>query len=626
MREETPKSRQDYLSAVEQISKISNPTEAVFFNLAQALQPLEYYGRFELCRETCDAITKIFGQHPDEQLRAAAKQQTEDVLARLGLIGKPINMDGLVLADGKPFDWKQYRGKVVMIEFWLSHAQAWQRQLPDFQKIYQEYHSKGFEIVGINLDQDRSAAETFLFRTKLPWPVTYSAEPGANAVAMACRVSSIPFSLLVGADGKVVDLYTNPDRLKVHLENLLSGKKPTETKDSSADKKTNDVSFDDRLFQRLSSQTHPARFTVAGNLLQEEQRQGTQQASDSEASELPEASGNPYSVPDGATAAQLVTYLLDMSDKPRTIQNRAAFRQAMVAASDQLLKAARSKRDTVLAASTKFESLHFLAFDGDKAADEALVAFAKARRSDAIPQVSKQANLYLLERQALDSKSIDPKEIPALVEKLHRAFSDLESLDDRHLRIASATVRAINQLESEESRGTEFDRFGKLFAKSEDAELRRYGKQLAKPSAGGSALVGKALALDGVTEIGVEFDWATYRGKVILVDFWATWCGPCIREIPQVKAAYEKWKDKGFDVVGINLDKDPQALASFLKDNPMPWSQLVSEGAAEAAKAYGVRGIPTMMVIDRDGKILAVAHRIAELEPTIAKQLEASSE
>ena len=76
-----------------------------------------------------------------------------------------------------------------------------------------------------------------------------------------------------------------------------------------------------------------------------------------------------------------------------------------------------------------------------------------------------------------------------------------------------------------------------------------------------SKLVGQPLVLTGNTTDGAAFNWAAYRGKVVLVDFWATWCGPCRREMPNVKALYEKHKAKGFEVVGVSLDKDLDALA-----------------------------------------------------------------
>jgi thiol-disulfide isomerase/thioredoxin len=66
---------------------------------------------------------------------------------------------------------------------------------------------------------------------------------------------------------------------------------------------------------------------------------------------------------------------------------------------------------------------------------------------------------------------------------------------------------------------------------------------------------------------------AKFKGKVVLVDFWATWCGPCRGELPNVLAAYKKYHDKGFEIIGISLDRDENALKSFIKENGMVWPQ-----------------------------------------------------
>ena len=104
---------------------------------------------------------------------------------------------------------------------------------------------------------------------------------------------------------------------------------------------------------------------------------------------------------------------------------------------------------------------------------------------------------------------------------------------------------------------------------------------------------------------------ADYRGKLVLLDFWATWCGPCIVELPNVKAVYEKYHDKGFEIIGISLDTDEAALRKFIRENQLPWRQVFDgEGwKTPLVKKYGVRGIPAQFLIDREGRVISVQAR-----------------
>jgi thiol-disulfide isomerase/thioredoxin len=188
--------------------------------------------------------------------------------------------------------------------------------------------------------------------------------------------------------------------------------------------------------------------------------------------------------------------------------------------------------------------------------------------------------------------------------------------------MASSTVALINRLEDGEAREKHFATFGNAFAKASDKELARYGKKLVKkPAASQSDLVGKELELAGTTASGEAFDWKKYRGKVVLVDFWATWCGPCLREMPHVRELYDRLHEQGLEVVGVSLDKDAEALAEFLAENQLPWETLAGDETQELAEKYSVRGIPTMMAIDKEGKILGVAHQVAALRPLLEKAL-----
>lgn len=115
---------------------------------------------------------------------------------------------------------------------------------------------------------------------------------------------------------------------------------------------------------------------------------------------------------------------------------------------------------------------------------------------------------------------------------------------------------------------------------------------------------------------------AKYKGRVLLLDFWATWCGPCVAEMPNVKATYAKYHAQGFDVLGISLDLEPKALSDFIKAQKIAWPQVYDTASkGKIANLYGVRAIPFAILIGRDGKIAAVDVRGEALESAVKSAL-----
>ncbi len=130
----------------------------------------------------------------------------------------------------------------------------------------------------------------------------------------------------------------------------------------------------------------------------------------------------------------------------------------------------------------------------------------------------------------------------------------------------------------------------------------------------------KFTALDGRA-----VDVAALRGKVVLIDFWATWCGPCKEELPNVKAAYDKYHAQGFEVVAVSLDaeKDKQKLSDYVREHALPWPQHF-DGKGwknEFAVKFGIRAIPAMFLLDQEGKVVTTEARGSKLEREIRRLL-----
>lgn len=124
-------------------------------------------------------------------------------------------------------------------------------------------------------------------------------------------------------------------------------------------------------------------------------------------------------------------------------------------------------------------------------------------------------------------------------------------------------------------------------------------------------------ALDGAV-----VDLAKMRGKVVLIDFWATWCGPCVKEVPNVVEAYKKLHPKGFEIIGVSLDKDKAKLEAFIKENGMAWPQYF-DGKGwqnEISSRFGIQSIPAMWLVDKKGMLVETNAR-KDLEQKVEKLL-----
>ena len=120
--------------------------------------------------------------------------------------------------------------------------------------------------------------------------------------------------------------------------------------------------------------------------------------------------------------------------------------------------------------------------------------------------------------------------------------------------------------------------------------------------------IGKpAMDFSQVDAKGDDVSLALLKGKYVLIDFWASWCGPCRTEYPFLKEAYEQFKDKGFEIIGVSLDNDKAAWLNAIKDNGFMWPELcdLKGRKNEVALAYGITGIPANFLIDPAGNIIA---------------------
>jgi thiol-disulfide isomerase/thioredoxin len=174
-----------------------------------------------------------------------------------------------------------------------------------------------------------------------------------------------------------------------------------------------------------------------------------------------------------------------------------------------------------------------------------------------------------------------------------------------------------------------YTEFGKVLAASKNPEFASVGKTM-QGAARRAKLMGSPITVHGKTVQGKDFDWSSYKGKVVLVDFWATWCPPCKEEIPNIKKMYDTYHDRGFEVVAISLDQDGREKPTkYMEQHKLPWTCLFDREPGKdlqpLAEYYGIFEIPQAILVNREGRVISMNARGPELARLLEKELGAQS-
>ncbi|MCA9099836.1 MAG: redoxin family protein [Pirellulales bacterium] len=339
---------------------------------------------------------------------------------------------------------------------------------------------------------------------------------------------------------------------------------------------------------------------------------------------------DPFAVPDG-TVEELIDYMRGLSQQRPLERSREALiehlhkvSQAMVEACDKVLAKTDLSDDVYVAiAKQKLEALNMLVrLEAENAVANLRRVASEFSQSDKT-EVAQAAKFQLI---VLDLQSLDASNTAAttaLIDKVDQYLAD-GPLTNNHYSVAMSLAQQLELEGQTELAALAYKKFGTRLAASDNAEIAARG-EIMLGSARRLNLVGNSVDISGTLVDGKEFDWSKYRGKVVLVDFWATWCGPCRAELPNVLENYEKYHDRGFEVVGISLDDDRSALESFLEEQKIPWETLFSDdpnGAVnKLASYYGVSAIPTVWLIDQQGKVVSLMARGPALGELLGEML-----
>lgn len=338
----------------------------------------------------------------------------------------------------------------------------------------------------------------------------------------------------------------------------------------------------------------------------------------------------PIVVPDGSPAE-----LLEFIDKikkvpppsnqmPALVAHVRKVCTAVVAAVDKIGTAGDEQQQT-RAITAKLDALHLLRRVRDPAAGPAMRKYLDELLADKRSFVPPLARVYDLATRLGEADLGDNAALEKLLEEVREHVRSAKPTV-RNFNIALQTAMLMERAGLTKLATEAYVEFAAAFELSDDPKVVENAKTLAG-AARFLLLPGHAMDVKGKTLGGEKFDVKQYAGKVVLVEFWATWCGPCVAELPNLLEIYSKYHDRGFEVVGISLDSERERLESFVKREEVPWTVLFDDDAeakgwqTALAREYGVMSIPRAVLIGRDGKVVSLAAHGEPLWDLLAAQI-----
>lgn len=353
----------------------------------------------------------------------------------------------------------------------------------------------------------------------------------------------------------------------------------------------------------------------------------TAQAENQPEKSLPEIPPLPEGTPEELMnfVKELKTNNVRPSSREQMMEYMKSLASISVEAADKVLS--QVKPDAPLfseAAMMKMESLMMLGRLGDQVAAKDMAEFAATLASSPNKELAQEAQRVVLVAEA---QQVFASGDIAAGEQLVKNVTSILVADPDDLKSAGLAMQIAQAFErmpgGEAVAVSALKSFGSVFSKSSNPRIKKMSESFAG-TLRRLSLPGNPMEIRGTLMNGEPFDPKSLAGKVVLVDFWATWCGPCVQEIPNVLQQYEKYHDQGFEVVGISLDQDRSALEKFIVDQKVPWPILFEESEGSGwqhplATFYGISGIPTVILIGRDGNVITLNARGEQLGQELAK-------
>jgi thiol-disulfide isomerase/thioredoxin len=236
-----------------------------------------------------------------------------------------------------------------------------------------------------------------------------------------------------------------------------------------------------------------------------------------------------------------------------------------------------------------------------------------AFKLDVLPASPAETAEARLQTRLASFAEATPAEQKKLVAEVTKEFLKKgENVTFQDAQVAATLAMTIDEGDIKFARST-IESFIKIFDGAADKKLTGLSRFL-EGELKKFEKIGTEIEIAGETTDGKAFDLKNLKGKVVLVDFWATWCGPCVGEIPNIIEAHKKYGRQGFVVIGVSLDRDNADITKFVEARKLPWKSINVEDSKKLADKYGVNAIPYPVLVGRDGRIVSLRARGPQLD------------
>lgn len=499
-------------------------------------------------------------RYQELEWRLAAARTTTIGMPLIGLQVRDVNNKVTDLLDVVP-----HNGKYVLLDFWASWCGICLHSMPEVKAIREAFADR-LDVVGISIDEKEAAWRKAMEKHPEPWAQYCTTAEGYRDLTTKFQIGNgVPYYLLLAPDGKVISSPKRPSCVERYLLEQTSQYHLVGTVDSLEDGDSVFVCSMQGFFAMVPEDTavvKDGRFDFRGKI-------------------------------DGAT----LRYIVGIHGG----QSKSISPFILEAGRTDMELYQDSRRDRIDG------GMNYRLYKEFERGDSSINA--QMEQPWAITRDSTlSADVRAKAQATLDS-------LQQVQKKYHKKF-----IVDH---IPSALSDMLFGLCSWEMKADEQEAMLKILGERQP-QYPVYRQKMAERAATERTGIGKKytdVALAGTDGKTVRVSDYVSKNKYTLIDFWASWCGPCRAEMPNVVKAYTKWHKRGFEVVGVSLDNNKAAWVKALKTLKMPWPQMSDLKGWESAGAavYNVKAIPANVLVDRDGTIVAKDLRGEDLQQKLAE-------